>query len=1404
MPESLIIGVGGAGAVTCRRLAERIASLQGAGRPEILVLDTDQAIAEVWPPPGSGAAGPALLTASAAMLDTVYRSPERFHAEWINPEVLRGRGSAVSGTRGNRMLGRFLLLLPENRAQVQSRVREWLARGSGHRRVWVVAGAAGGTGGGQVTDLGYLLRELAASAEVELEQRAILFVPPPADEALAPNALAALTELHYFADPNTRYRAHLRDDDTAFETRQAPYDRVSLLTSLTGDGAVIPLEELQERTAVYLLTACMGDAGNWDTERREQERLVPALDMDGNPQTFGTFGTEWVEYPEERLVNSVYRNLLRRSLIGWLHGDRPAQISELPNHVPLKESAGLARLITEVYPEQGPPEQMIQPIRTRLPWIHKGAQNQWATMDREVETEVIEAIGVLPGPGRRAKGPLADRARSLRDRALNDFQKHSQEWLRRDGLSLDRVARVLTEAAADITTITDPTVQWEAARDRAKESRQRLLWTANALREDPWMLFNRGVALKKVAREYERIAGLYILHSLNSAALPFMREIRGQVQEQVRCWAARVGAVAGILSALSRAWADEESAYLERLRRDDEQGRLALGLLRLPGKETPYVANSGWDLPYARAEEEPKAIFDLRDGWIERLVDKEDGLVAVPGRSVLDGGAERMRESLDRIDRELRGMMQDRLRGWLSATAFQRLAEQYRNPVDLEFQLRRMVGTAADLPALEPPHARPEGFPMEYELVFFGEAKSGDLPSALRMVVDTANRERPTHVVPSRSAHYLTAVTEHAGFSLARCPAYFQLADTVLGSAPKPARPGAAAPRPELPFNRRDIPWRSASLVTRVRLQDASDVLFLALALGILHPIDLPGEGAGGRDAIIPLPQSTFNLSEAPLPLPGEFDLAVRQLAGDTEALEGVGLAVDRSVQAKGVEWCSLQVERVLHGEIPLRVRFPGADAAEQERAARLVALRAVARYDQLREELSQSPAGIETEWLRVGNTHTCPACHRDLGPDPDAIPGACPACRAPLVLRRITGAVASDGFRRIPNPYVVGTPLETRASVFMGREDIIQQVRERLVRPAQRTILILIGERRSGKTSALKQLQYRLEGALTPLFVDMQGLTASDLSGFLWWLAWRMKEALDERGIQVDLPTFEEFSSGPPDFQFETVILPEIRRKLNGGRVLLMLDEFEVLAQRVMKGTFDSRAFDYLRHLMQHSDGLEFLFAGTHILRQFAANYVTFLFNIGVFLEVDFLKPEDSLRLIQEPVAASGVTFTKDALDSILEMTGAHAYFTQMFGFHLVERMNRLRKRHITREDVEAESEPVIAAASAHLDHVWGQLNDSDRLLISYFVEYCPRGQSCREDQLLQSAAKEDPTLRPFLFRTAVEKLITVGLLRAGTTDDEEGRPVRTLSLTAEVYRQWLLTQHTYSRLREAGLVWS
>ncbi|MCC2671901.1 MAG: hypothetical protein K0Q72_4372, partial [Armatimonadetes bacterium] len=844
-PETLVIGLGGLGGHVVRRLQERLtagrsplaalpsgATPSGPAAPELLAIDTDRTVSQ-----GLGDRG-ILLTTSAAVVDAAYRQPERFHAEWLQRDVLRSRPFVEQGTNGSRMMGRFLFLLPENRARVQERLNRWLRATGGPRtprRVYVVAGAAGGTGSAQMVDLAYLVHSMTAAAGCEVDVRAIVFVPQPTDPALAPNAFATLTELHYFADPFTRYRAHLSDDDAAYDTRRAPFHRVSLLTSVTTEGEPIPVEELQERASVYLLTASLGDDGSWDAERSQREGAVSVIDPDGNPQVFTTFGAEWVEYPEERLVSAVYRNLIRRSLTPWLQGDHAISLRELPSDVPLKDSDALARLITDVSEDEEALEEYLRPIHTRLPWIHKAPPSQWAVMDQELQAALDERIGTPPTPGRPGKGPMADRFRSIRDQVISGLRGQASTWLKREGVGLERVSRVLGEAGTELRTATDPASQWEDASQLSLDARRRMLRTVAAVRKDPFLTFWKKQSAKRLAEEYERVANVHIHHYLRAESLPYLQELRSQVLEPVRAWTARIAEIAGMMAKLSRSMADYESSLLERLRKDEEERRLVLGMLQLPGAETPYVANTGWNLPFCRREDEAAVIQELRRGWCEQLVDAPDGLLADPRKSMLDGNNDysreerlpwlmpanytpaseqegatsRMRDALMRIDHELRLRVEGHLRTWLSATAFQRLAEQHRDPVQLECEIQRLVSGAAQLPALEPPHVRPSGFPNEYELVFFADTKAGEIPSALRMVVDSASRERPTHVLPSRTPHYLTAIAEHQGFALSRSPVYYHLEETY--------REWLRTPKPPTftPYNRLDVPWNSATLVSR-------------------------------------------------------------------------------------------------------------------------------------------------------------------------------------------------------------------------------------------------------------------------------------------------------------------------------------------------------------------------------------------------------------------------------------------------------------------------------------------------------------------------------------------------------------------------------------------------------------
>ena len=62
--------------------------------------------------------------------------------------------------------------------------------------------------------------------------------------------------------------------------------------------------------------------------------------------------------------------------------------------------------------------------------------------------------------------------------------------------------------------------------------------------------------------------------------------------------------------------------------------------------------------------------------------------------------------------------------------------------------------------------------------------------------------------------------------------------------------------------------------------------------------------------------------------------------------------------------------------------------------------------------------------------------------------------------------------FQRIfPIPYVTGTPLRS-GEMFVGRKDVFDFVQEHLLGAYQNNVIVLHGQRRTGKTSILYRLQ--------------------------------------------------------------------------------------------------------------------------------------------------------------------------------------------------------------------------------------------------------------------------------------------------------------------------------------------
>ena len=102
-------------------------------------------------------------------------------------------------------------------------------------RAYVVAGLAGGTGGGMCLDLAYLIRhELRQVGYFKPDVVGVLFVPP-ADKYTARsvalgNTFAALSELHHYQSRKARYQTVFDKSEAPVVDADPPFSRVSVLT----------------------------------------------------------------------------------------------------------------------------------------------------------------------------------------------------------------------------------------------------------------------------------------------------------------------------------------------------------------------------------------------------------------------------------------------------------------------------------------------------------------------------------------------------------------------------------------------------------------------------------------------------------------------------------------------------------------------------------------------------------------------------------------------------------------------------------------------------------------------------------------------------------------------------------------------------------------------------------------------------------------------------------------------------------------------------------------------------------------------------------------------------------------------------------------------------------------------
>jgi tetratricopeptide (TPR) repeat protein len=265
---------------------------------------------------------------------------------------------------------------------------------------------------------------------------------------------------------------------------------------------------------------------------------------------------------------------------------------------------------------------------------------------------------------------------------------------------------------------------------------------------------------------------------------------------------------------------------------------------------------------------------------------------------------------------------------------------------------------------------------------------------------------------------------------------------------------------------------------------------------------------------------------------------------------------------------------------------------------------------------------------------------------------------------------------RRRFNPYVAGPPVRD-PDLFVGRGALLGRV----LATVPNNSLLLLGERRIGKTSMLHQLRLRLPEldhprfCFVPVSIDLQGVPEE---AFFATVAESVGEAVGDEGMSA-AGAEEGYDSRDLARDLRRVLptleCPDGRR----AKLVLLLDEIDEL------NGYSHRTNQRLRSLFMRgfADQLVAVAAGVGIAREWDHEGSPW-YNFFEELEVGPIEADAARRLVVDPVRGV-IAIDDEAVELLLDRARGRPYILQKLALAAVQRVHERGRSRIGAEDIEA-----------------------------------------------------------------------------------------------------------------------
>ena len=408
-----------------------------------------------------------------------------------------------------------------------------------------------------------------------------------------------------------------------------------------------------------------------------------------------------------------------------------------------------------------------------------------------------------------------------------------------------------------------------------------------------------------------------------------------------------------------------------------------------------------------------------------------------------------------------------------------------------------------------------------------------------------------------------------------------------------------------------------------------------------------------------------------------------------------------------------------------------------------------------LRVETRPAVGTSRIPYLSDGEAHDVPlTIHPHAGTQPlhivvswqaSRLDGATVRGEAEVSLRMLSTREAVRSGDLGASPYIIGSPVD-RQEMFFGRADVIDRIRRQLGASNHANVILIEGNRRTGKTSILRQIEKAdmLPGWIPVYcsFQDAEGDGAKagvNTRNVFRLLARRTGWTLGDVGVETwfpDLPDREPgrpfklafraaldrifVDHGAPFEAFEIYIAAAVEAA-SPRRILLMLDEFDKLQEGIDAGITSPQVPENIRHLLQHQPGLSAIITGSRRLKRLREEYWSTLFGLGYRIGISALPIDDARRLVTEPVEGR-LGYLPQARDRLVELCACHPFLVQSLCSRVFERAASGGNRTITVGAVE-EAATEMVRDNEHFRTLWDYAGTARRRLLLALCDHLAKG---------------------------------------------------------------------------------